>query len=134
FHRSLAEATAGSQKKLANLAANRQSKQPRKATTSKTNVLNFGGQKAELWCEGGELQFMTNMINESVRFAGQVRWFTSLISKSEHLKPCKVLLAKCKAVQVKEIEMKQGNKITRILAWSFLDLKMQQQWRKLKRG
>ena len=30
--------------------------------------LNFGGQQSELWCEGGELAFITKMIKESVLY------------------------------------------------------------------
>jgi len=59
------------------------------------------------------------MIKESKQFGGQCRWFTSLISKSEHVKPAIKLLHKLEATDIKEIEMKQGNKITRILAWTF---------------
>ncbi|MFM7967962.1 RlmF-related methyltransferase [Aeromonas sp. A-5] len=44
FHASLAEASKGSERKLRNLG-----KEVKGAP-----VLNFGGQKAELWCDGGE--------------------------------------------------------------------------------
>ena len=43
FHASLAEASKGTERKLRNLG---------KEATAKP-VLNFGGQRAELWCEGG---------------------------------------------------------------------------------
>lgn len=45
-----------------------------KAANRKTNnlgtkpVLNFGGQNAELWCNGGEIGFITQMIYESVKY------------------------------------------------------------------
>lgn len=35
----------------------------------KLPVLNFGGQSAELWCEGGEARFVTQLIAESANFA-----------------------------------------------------------------
>ncbi|MEG1729405.1 MAG: RlmF-related methyltransferase, partial [Bacteroidaceae bacterium] len=38
--------------------------------------LNFGGESNELYCEGGELVFLTDMMIESQRFAHQVGWFT----------------------------------------------------------
>ncbi len=44
-------------------------------------LLNFSGQQSELWCEGGELAFITKMINESALFSSQVLWFTCLVSK-----------------------------------------------------
>lgn len=97
-----------------------------KSSQLKTNklelahTLNFGGQGAELWCKGGELLFLKKMIRESQAFSTQCRWFTSLVSKSENLKPLKKLIRKLGALDLREIEMKQGNKITRVLAWSFL--------------
>ncbi|STT49674.1 ribosomal RNA large subunit methyltransferase F [Klebsiella pneumoniae] len=45
--------------------------------------LNFGGQQQELWCEGGEVAFISQMIRESQAFARQVKWFTSLVSRGE---------------------------------------------------
>ena len=125
FHGSLAEATAGSERKLTNLARNRGIKTAK--AVSKVN-LNFGGQKAELWCEGGEQQFLANMIKESAQIPQQVMWFTSLVSKSDNLKPCYKALASVGVDTVKTIEMTQGNKITRILAWSFLADKQRHRW------
>lgn len=116
FHASLEEALKGSQKKLKNLAANRNEK--RVNVTSPT--LNFGGQNAELWCAGGETRFLKRMIKESKVFADQCRWFTSLVSKGENVAPSIKLLRKLGATEVREIEMKQGNKITRVLAWTFV--------------
>jgi len=115
FHASLEEALKGSQKKMENLARNRKSEQS-------STAQNFGGQKAELWCKGGEIRFLRKMLKESKAYASQCRWFTTLISKSENLQPCQKILRKLEAREVKEIEMKQGNKITRILAWSFVEL------------
>jgi 23S rRNA (adenine1618-N6)-methyltransferase len=135
FHRSLADAAAGSQRKVANLAANRSGTKPDKTVKQAPSkiALNFGGQKAELWCEGGEQAFLMKMITESADFAKQCLWFTSLVSKSENLKPCYALLDKLKVVEVKTIEMQQGNKITRILAWSFQTAAQRQAWQK-RRG
>ena len=108
FHASLADALKGNQKKRNNLGVG--------ATSS---TLNFGGQNAELWCKGGEQKFLRTMIKESSVFSAQCRWFTTLVSKSENLAPAKKLLRKLAASDVREIEMKQGNKITRILAWTY---------------
>ncbi len=125
FHSSLAEATAGSQRKLKNLVANRIAKgltKNIKANELKIagKALNFGGQKAELWCNGGEKKFLLSMIRESVDFAHQCKWFSSLVSKKENLQPCYNELKKNGAVTVKTMEMAQGNKITRILAWTWV--------------
>ncbi|ESU19450.1 Ribosomal RNA large subunit methyltransferase F [Flavobacterium cauense R2A-7] len=109
FHNSKEEATKGTQRKLKNLG---------KATEGKP-VLNFSGQNNELWYEGGELAFITNMIYESVHFKIQCQWFSSLVSKKENLKPFYTILKKVNATAVKTIEMEQGNKISRILIWRF---------------
>lgn len=81
--------------------------------------LNFGGNANELWCEGGELRFLLNMISESQKYRNNCKWFTSLVSKEKHLDK---LYAKLKAVNVLEykvIPMHQGTKSSRILAWRF---------------
>lgn len=114
FHASQEEALKGTRRKLNNLARNRGDK------TATSARLNFGGQAAELWCKGGEQAFLKKMIKESLAFSTQCRWFTSLVSKAENLKPATKLIRKLGAVEVREIEMKQGNKITRILAWTFI--------------
>lgn len=109
FHNSKEEATKGTQRKLKNLG---------KATEGKP-VLNFSGQNNELWYEGGELAFITNMIYESVHFKTKCQWFSSLVSKKENLKPLYTILKKVNATAVKTIEMEQGNKVSRILVWRF---------------
>ena len=83
-------------------------------------MLNFGGQKAELWCEGGEAVFLAGMIEQSKAFAGQCLWFSSLVSKKENQPAARKALARVGAQDVRVIDMAQGNKVSRILAWSFL--------------
>ena len=81
--------------------------------------LNFGGSANELWCEGGEVRFLLNMISESQKFQKNCGWFTSLVSKEKNLEK---LYAKLKSVNVSEykiIRMQQGTKSSRILAWRF---------------
>ncbi len=60
------------------------------------------------------------MINESQGFAQQVMWFTSLVSKSDNIDPLKKLLNQVGAKQVKVVNMSQGQKVSRLIAWSFL--------------
>ncbi|MBR9905589.1 MAG: 23S rRNA (adenine(1618)-N(6))-methyltransferase RlmF, partial [Gammaproteobacteria bacterium] len=116
FHASLDEALKGSQRKLNNLARNRGEQK----TKTQSPTLNFGGLGTELWCKGGEQLFLKKLIRESQEYATQCRWFSSLVSKADNVKPAKKLIRKLGAVDVREIEMKQGNKITRILAWTFM--------------
>jgi 23S rRNA (adenine1618-N6)-methyltransferase len=111
FHASLEEAQASSQRKERNLDQSKGGKTPAQ--------LNFGGQNAELWCRGGEMQFLTGMINESLDFATQVRWFTSLVSKGESLPLLVKSLERVGAKKTEIINMSQGQKRSRLLAWSF---------------
>jgi 23S rRNA (adenine1618-N6)-methyltransferase len=108
FHASMQEAMDGTSRKWKNLGH----KQP-------SASLNFGGKNAELWCEGGEERFVRRMIEESAQFAQSCRWFTSLISKKETLDGCYRTIEKVKATEVRTINMSQGQKVSRVLAWTF---------------
>ncbi len=124
FHASLAEANAGTARKQKNLDKHKAKNKAFESVSNggsnnTTDGRNFGGQKAELWCEGGELAFLKRMIAESKDFSEQVRWFTSLVSKSEHVKPLQKLLTQVGAKKVKVVTMSQGQKISRMLAWSY---------------
>lgn len=112
FHASLKEAQDSNARKIKNLNKTRSEKID--------ESLNFGGQKAELWCPGGEMFFIKKMIKESIEFQNQVFWFTTLVSKNDNVRPLKRIVRKAGAKRVKIIEMSQGQKISRILAWSFI--------------
>jgi 23S rRNA (adenine1618-N6)-methyltransferase len=68
------------------------------------------------------------MIYESKHFEKQCFWFTSLISKETTLKPTYKILQKINATEVKTIEMGQGHKISRFIAWTFLTPQEQKDW------
>ncbi len=119
FHASAEDAAKGTLRKISNLEGE-------KATEA---TLNFGGQHHELWCEGGEMAFITQMIYESVRYPKQVFWFTTLVSKFSNLKAIYKLLNKVNAVSVKTIEMSQGQKSSRMVAWTFLSETQQTEWK-----
>ncbi|PQA97544.1 23S rRNA m(6)A-1618 methyltransferase [Chryseobacterium piscicola] len=110
FHDSEESAIKGNLRKTKNL---------HKSKIQKPN-LNFGGQQAELWCEGGEIAFISKMIEESVLYSSQILWFTCLVSKKENLFKLTSLLKKIDALEVKIIDMAQGQKVSRILAWTFI--------------
>jgi 23S rRNA (adenine1618-N6)-methyltransferase len=116
FHASLDEALKGNQLKRNNLARSRGEQRAK----TESAMLNFGGLGAELWCKGGEQLFLKKLIRESHTYSTQCRWFTSLVSKADNVKPAKKLIRKLGAVDVREIEMKQGNKMTSVLAWTYL--------------
>lgn len=115
FYRSLEEASAANARKVQNLARHKKSAPAPVASAQR----NFGGQKAELWCAGGEQAFIQQMIHESVSYAKQVAWFSSLVSDQDNLKPLQISLKKLGAQQIKVVNMGQGQKISRLLAWSF---------------
>jgi 23S rRNA (adenine1618-N6)-methyltransferase len=109
FHSSLKEAQAGTIRKLSNLKGKRITKP----------TLNFGGQSNELWCDGGEERFVSNMILESKCFAKSCSWFSTLLSKQTNLDNACKSLKKVEASAVKTIIMGQGNKTSRIIVWTF---------------
>jgi len=118
FHASAEEAKTGAIRKLNNL------------TGKKNNAptLNFGGQQAELWCEGGEERFVKDMISQSKTFASSCFWFSSLISKQSNLQSAYNALKRTGAVEVKTIPMGQGTKTSRIIAWTFFTPEQQKNW------
>ncbi len=97
-------------------------------------ILNFGGKPSELWTFGGEKKFIHSIITESVEYKESIMWFTSLVSKKESINPLKKALSKVNPAQVKVIKMNQGNKSSRVLAWTFMDDAAQTKWLKSRFG
>jgi 23S rRNA (adenine1618-N6)-methyltransferase len=124
FHASLDEATRGSTRKWRALGK----ADPKR----KLPVLNFGGQAAELWCEGGEVRFVTQLVSESVQVAQQVLWFSTLVSKASNLPAIQTALKKAGALDSQVIEMGQGQKQSRFVAWTFQTKAQQQAWRQAR--
>lgn len=120
FHASIKEAAEGSRRKWDNLGL--------KPSKEKAPVLNFGGQNAELWYPGGEAAFLKQMATQSTRFAKQCLWFTTLVSKKENLRVLYNALQKAGAAEVQTINMSQGQKVSRIMAWTFLSPEERGQW------
>ena len=115
FHASAREAEAGSARKWKNLG---------KGGNPKSNPkLNFGGQAAELWCEGGDVGFVCRMVAESAQLQTQTRtqvsWFSALVSREENLPEIYSALKEVRAGKVETIAMAQGQKKSRIVAWHF---------------
>lgn len=120
FHASLDEATRGSQRKWKNLG--------KLDPARKLPVLNFGGQGAELWCVGGEAGFLQKMAEESATAKDQVLWFSSLVSKASNLPLVQTALRKAGATAVRIVEMAQGNKQSRFVAWTFHSAEQRAAW------
>ena len=119
FHISEDEATKATIRKVNNL----------EDTRTTNPILNFGGQNAELWCDGGELAFITQMIYESAKYPLQVLWFTTLVSKNSHLSSVYKTLNKVNVATIKTLDMAQGQKTSRIVAWTFLTESQQKNWK-----
>ncbi len=109
FHDSKESAERGTLRKLSNL----------KGQKARKAQLNFSGTDNELWCEGGERAFVLKMIRESRLFARQVGWFSTLVSKEDNLRYFTKELTQQRAREHRVVEMLQGNKRTRVLAWRF---------------
>lgn len=112
----------------------RSAEEARQANARKTTNLNikpthnFSGQNNELFCEGGETEFVCKMLDESSHYSEQVLWFTSLVSNKKNLN---AIQSKAKTLAIKDfriIEMEQGNKISRFVAWSYLNQHQQREW------
>lgn len=119
FHASAQAAEEASLRKVNNL------------NTQKTDklTLNFGGKGSELWTDGGERRFIRDMVRESKKFADSCFWFSTLVSKEANLKGAREALNAVKALEIKVIPMGQGNKSSRIIAWTFLTAEQQKEWK-----
>ncbi len=118
FHASLEEALGGNMRKNSNL---KNAKAPKPA-------LNFGGNGNELWCEGGEIAFIGNYIAQSKQYTTTCLWFTCIVSKQSNLSKVYTELRKAGAATVKTVEMGQGNKVSRFVAWTFLSDPQKNAW------
>lgn len=122
FHSSSEEAEKGTARKVKNLSGKK----------TETPNLNFAGVNNELVYEGGESLFIQKMIAESKKFGKNVFWFTTLVSKESNLKRIYKQMKDLEVVTMKTIPMGTGNKSSRVVAWSFLTKKEQQNWRETR--
>lgn len=117
FHSSMLEAQAASINKWNKLKVNRPG-----------GAQNFGGQKKELWYPGGEAAFIKLIIEQSALAAKQCLWFTTLVSKKDTLPGVYRALKKTAATEVRTISMSQGQKVSRMVAWTFLNEAERKEW------
>jgi len=126
FHASIDDAQAGSARKWQNLGQG--------APGDQAPRLNFGGQSDELCCAGGEQGFICRMIGESALIAHSCQWFTSLVAKATTLPAVYRALKSAGVHDSRTIAMAQGQKKSRIVAWTYLNERQQQAWRNARRG
>jgi 23S rRNA (adenine1618-N6)-methyltransferase len=60
------------------------------------------------------------MVEQSMEFAEQCLWFSSLVSKKDNLQPLYKILGKAKVSDFKVVEMAQGQKTSRFIAWTYV--------------
>ena len=130
FHASEADMAREAQRKWRGLDKSRRQRgnASRKGGSRNAPALNFAGQAAELWCPGGEEAFVTRMIQESRNVATQCLWFTSLVAHSASLTGIRKALKRSGASEVRVVEMSQGQKVSRFVAWSYLSPDQRRQW------
>lgn len=120
FHSSAETAAQSNLRKINNLSKNN--------AKSVNPALNFGGQNTELWCEGGELAFVKQMIFESAKYPLQCLWFTTLVSKESNLNTIYKTINRVGG-RFTTIQMAQGQKTSRMVAWTFLTEAQQKTWK-----
>jgi 23S rRNA (adenine1618-N6)-methyltransferase len=87
---------------------------------SENKIRNFSGKHNELCYTGGEKAFVHNYLYESSLYKTNCFWYTTLVSKKENVKSMCKSLNKLGATEIKILPMQLGNKISRIVAWTFL--------------
>jgi len=122
FHSSIEEALKGTRRKIKNLTGEKMISPKR----------NFSGNFNEMVYEGGEFQFMSNMISESKEVAKYCFWFSFLVSKESNLTRIYKILHEIKPTEIRTIEIKTGNKISRIITWTYLTSKERTKWQENK--
>jgi 23S rRNA (adenine1618-N6)-methyltransferase len=118
FHTSFSDAKAVTAKKLKNLDSEIIDKA----------IKNFGGKSTELWCHGGEVKFIHDMIYQSQNYADSVLRFSTLVNKQANVPQAELSLKKFGALEVQVKAIGQGNKRSRIISWTFQNKKKQQEW------
>ena len=93
-----------------------------------------------LWCPGGEVSFVRNIIRESKRYWDRCLWFSSLVSRKTNLHKIERSLYEENnkndkhTVQIVErIPLGTGRKSSTILMWSFLDEAGRREWARMRK-
>jgi 23S rRNA (adenine1618-N6)-methyltransferase len=135
FYTSAQEFARENQRKVVGLAENRWRRNgvetpPRlPARGERASSDNFGGGEAELWCKGGEVAFVSALISESEEWADRCLWFSSLVSRAEHLPPLLAKLRRARGVvDARVIDMGPGQKKTSVLLWTFTQATARRGW------
>ncbi|OUR90885.1 23S rRNA (adenine(1618)-N(6))-methyltransferase [Flavobacteriales bacterium 34_180_T64] len=117
FYKDEAEAEAANAKKIKGLGKDGK------------EVRNFAGTNNELIYKGGEKAFLHNYLYQSSLYKTQCFWFSSLVSNKKKLKSMQASLKKLGVFEMKLLDLRQGNKQSRVLAWTFLNKAEQKIWK-----
>ncbi|KAK2831384.1 hypothetical protein Q7C36_016470 [Tachysurus vachellii] len=82
--------------------------------------VNTGG-VTEIMAEGGELEFVKRIIQDSVQLKTRLRWYSCMLGKKCSLAPLKEELRKQGVLKVTHTEFCQGRTMRWALAWSFYE-------------
>ncbi|KAJ2234492.1 hypothetical protein IWW45_003356 [Coemansia sp. RSA 485] len=83
--------------------------------------LNTLAKADELYTEGGEEQFLSDMADESKILAERIVWYTTMVGRKRTLGVLKAKLASLGAKQIREGTLVQGKTSRWVLGWSFVD-------------
>lgn len=119
FHKSLEDAEKGTRRKWRNLGKPKEEQKD----------LNFGGKSNEIVFPGGEIAFISQMMDDSKYYRDQVLWFSTLVARKDHLPAIQRKLKKIRPTMSKVVEMSQGQKNSRFIAWTFMNKKQQFTWK-----
>lgn len=93
--------------------------QTRRQGKEADNVTYFDHSASESVYPGGELAFITRMVNESLSRKQQVRWYTTLVGLKENVKKIKNLLRDHQVSCIQCVSSQISRTTRWIIAWSF---------------
>ncbi|CAH1381535.1 hypothetical protein MTP99_005453 [Tenebrio molitor] len=76
----------------------------------------------EVVAKGGEVEYITKLINESKALGTKIKIYTTMVGHKSNLPPLKKLLREVDVVSFKQTEFCQGNTTRWGLAWTFHDI------------
>ncbi|KAL4428378.1 hypothetical protein ABPG75_002467 [Micractinium tetrahymenae] len=79
----------------------------------------FGGTAEEMVYPGGELAFVSAMVQDSLELRGAVHWYTTMVGKKGTLRAARSLLYRHGVRALRTTELAQGKTSRWALAWSF---------------
>lgn len=96
----------------------RQSKTERAIGNSISSTRTFSGSLHELVTEGGELKFLSLLIEESLIHVSQISVFSTLVSRKTNLPLLQSKLETYGVPYQQVIQLRHGNKTRHLLVWS----------------